>query len=64
MDKLKIYRIISIVSFTGIALIVVIGMVFKSRINASVDDLLTYLLIFFLVVAGVSEFIINKSKRR
>ena len=64
MDKLYIYRIISIISFIGIVLVVVIDMIFKTRIDTSVDDLLTYLLVFFLVVAGVSEFLVYKSKRQ
>lgn len=63
MEKYTVYRLISRVSFGGIALIVIVSIFFKEDLNSSFDDLLTYLLVLFLTTAGITEFLIRKGKR-
>jgi uncharacterized membrane protein HdeD (DUF308 family) len=64
MKENNVYRIISVVSITGIASIVIISILFKNQIGEFFDNVLTYLLIVFLIASGVAELMIWRVKRK
>ncbi|SMG11688.1 hypothetical protein SAMN05661096_00428 [Marivirga sericea] len=63
MDRYSIIKLISTISFIGIAVTVVLSVFFKANVSSTINSLITFLLVVFLVTAGVSELLIRKIKK-
>lgn len=62
MDKYSNLKLVSTISFIGIAVTVVVSVFFKQYVGNNVNFLISSLLVLFLITAGVSELLIRKKK--